>query len=756
MGDTELLSTNYSAASDYFRKAKDNYKEAKHKIGEANSIKGLGDVERELGHYAAAEQRYDEAYSLYRLESLESKDESKAIYRLESKDESSKAILGQANCLKGKGDNKLAQQDRKNAQDLFKQARPLYDAVGDILGRANCTKGLADIERELGHYDDAVKLYEEAFEDFGQLNNVLCQANCHKGKGDLAMDRGNFDAARQDYFDAARQDYAKALQLYSLVNNVLGKANCDKSRADLELKSRHFEEAASSYNSAMKLYNQIENNVMKASCIKGLGDVALGRSDTAEAIGKYQEALPLYQQEKDAFGEAFCQQSLGDAELALERPDCNRAKECYESAVALFRKMNSRGELALCLLGLADVEGRLSAPQEVMQAHLSEALKQSEGMGVEWLRPRITSPQDRRDHLLAALVKWKKDGRTVLANVLLEYQSLTASAPMARTYRPLSTQPYDGGDLARPDARKTAVADSTHETKNEDVEPATGSPAQRRESASPVRLFYSYSHEDEPLLKKLEEHLALLRRQGFISGWHDRMIGAGDEWKGQLDKNLEEAQVILLMISPSFLASDYCYDIETKRALERHDRGEAKVIPILLRPADWEGCAVRPSPGAPDRPATRNHLAEPGRGIQQCRPGDSTGRRRSDHKPTVGTPSNPKCGPVITSLKGYKMTGNDSEFWKNVLFERIEKGQVLIVVGTGVSRATNNVPTASWVGFLKLGLERCEQLTEPLPDGWADGVRQNINSVMPGTSYPRRKKSRKSSGIRRGSISVGG
>ena len=268
-------------------------------------------------------------------------------------------------------------------------------------------------------------------------------------------------------------------------------------------------------------------------------------------------------------------------------------------AVALFGKMKPSAELALCLLSLADVESRLSAPQEVVHAHLSEALKHSEETGDPWRHARITSPQNRREHLLAALVKWDRDGRTDLAKALLEYQSLTASAPMAITYRPLSTQPYDGGDLARPDARKPAVADSTHETKNEGVEPATGSPPQRRESASPVRLFYSYSHEDEPLLKKMEEHLALLRGQGFISGWHDRMIGAGDEWKGQLDKNLEEARVILLLVSPSFLASNYCYDIEMKRALKRHDRGEAIVIPILLRPADWEGAPFAHLQGLP-------------------------------------------------------------------------------------------------------------------------------------------------------------
>ena len=128
---------------------------------------------------------------------------------------------------------------------------------------------------------------------------------------------------------------------------------------------------------------------------------------------------------------------------------------------------------------------------------------------------------------------------------------------------------------------------------------ASPQPATTQKPAGPIRLFYSYSHKDEELRKELEDHLSLLRRQGVISGWHDRMIGAGEEWKGQLDKNLEEAQIILLLISPSFLASDYCYDIETKRALDRDDKGEAKVIPVLLRPVDWEGAPFARLQGLP-------------------------------------------------------------------------------------------------------------------------------------------------------------
>jgi len=104
---------------------------------------------------------------------------------------------------------------------------------------------------------------------------------------------------------------------------------------------------------------------------------------------------------------------------------------------------------------------------------------------------------------------------------------------------------------------------------------------------SPLHVFYSYAHEDQQLCDKLEKALAPLEREGLIQGWHDRQIGAGTEWKDSIDKNLEAAQIILLLVSADFLASDYCYDKEMKRALEKHEAGEARVIPVILRSVDW-------------------------------------------------------------------------------------------------------------------------------------------------------------------------
>jgi internalin A len=112
-------------------------------------------------------------------------------------------------------------------------------------------------------------------------------------------------------------------------------------------------------------------------------------------------------------------------------------------------------------------------------------------------------------------------------------------------------------------------------------------------------LFFSYSHKDEGLRDELETHLKLLQRQRVISTWHDRKILAGDEWDREIDNRLERAAIILLLISADFIASDYCWDKEVKRALERHAAKEATVIPVLLRSCDWKGAPFEKLQGLP-------------------------------------------------------------------------------------------------------------------------------------------------------------
>lgn len=108
-------------------------------------------------------------------------------------------------------------------------------------------------------------------------------------------------------------------------------------------------------------------------------------------------------------------------------------------------------------------------------------------------------------------------------------------------------------------------------------------------SSNSVEIFFSYSHKDEVFREQLETHLSMLKRQGLIKPWNDRMITAGEEWKGEIDSNLNSADIVLLLISANFLASDYCYDVEMKQAMQRHEAGKVCVIPIILTPVEgWE------------------------------------------------------------------------------------------------------------------------------------------------------------------------
>ena len=148
-------------------------------------------------------------------------------------------------------------------------------------------------------------------------------------------------------------------------------------------------------------------------------------------------------------------------------------------------------------------------------------------------------------------------------------------------------------------------------------------------SAPPISLFYWYSHKDEALRKKLETHLSLLQDQGVISGWHDRRIEAGTEWDGAISKNLEEAGIILLLVSADFLASRYCRDVEIKRAMERHEAGTARVIPVILRPVDWHTAPFGKLQALPRDGKPVTDVEEPGRGVHGHRPRHPRGRVES-------------------------------------------------------------------------------------------------------------------------------
>jgi hypothetical protein len=111
---------------------------------------------------------------------------------------------------------------------------------------------------------------------------------------------------------------------------------------------------------------------------------------------------------------------------------------------------------------------------------------------------------------------------------------------------------------------------------------ATGSRPEGR-----LRVVLSYAHRDERLRQELAKHLSPLRRSALIDLWYDGRIVAGAELHSEIQRHLETADLVLLLISPDFITSDFCYCRELRAALQRHAKGLSRVIPIILRPVDW-------------------------------------------------------------------------------------------------------------------------------------------------------------------------
>ena len=107
-------------------------------------------------------------------------------------------------------------------------------------------------------------------------------------------------------------------------------------------------------------------------------------------------------------------------------------------------------------------------------------------------------------------------------------------------------------------------------------------------AGSTLKVFVSYSHADEGLKDAVMKHLKPLERMGLITAWHDRKLLAGDVWDKEISRNLEEADIVLLLVSIDFINSKYCYDVELDRALERDAEGSCRVVPVILRGCLWQ------------------------------------------------------------------------------------------------------------------------------------------------------------------------
>ncbi len=173
-----------------------------------------------------------------------------------------------------------------------------------------------------------------------------------------------------------------------------------------------------------------------------------------------------------------------------------------------------------------------------------------------------------------------------------------------------------------------------------------------------AKVFFSYSHTDEKLRDRLEISLVMLKRQGQIEAFHDRRIPPGDEMDGSISDKLEQAEVILLLVSPEFLASNYCYDIEMQRAIERHERREARVIPVILRPCDWKHAPFSKLMATPPdgKPATQ--FADLDLAFQEITDSIRKALQGSALLPEVPTGRQPGPPPVIKATSAGPRSSN--------------------------------------------------------------------------------------------------
>src|SRR6266487_3735944 len=123
--------------------------------------------------------------------------------------------------------------------------------------------------------------------------------------------------------------------------------------------------------------------------------------------------------------------------------------------------------------------------------------------------------------------------------------------------------------------------------------------ATTKEEPEQLKLVYCYARKDKALREALDSHLSVLKHNYHVITWFDHEIGPGIDWEKEIDTQLNTAHIILLLVSPDFMASKYCYGVEMRRAIERHERGEAKVIPIILRPISWQDTPLGKLQGLP-------------------------------------------------------------------------------------------------------------------------------------------------------------
>jgi tetratricopeptide (TPR) repeat protein/transcriptional regulator with XRE-family HTH domain len=444
--------------------------------------------------------------------------------------------------------------------------------VGNSRLSGSLLKSLGDLENRLGNIDQALAHYDAALPLCRIERDHLGEANVLRSLGDLERRLGNIDQARAHY-DAA-------LPLYRVERDRLGEANLLRSLGDLESHLDKFDEARQFYDAALPLYRMERDRLGEANLLTSLGDLERRLGNLDQARAHYDAALPLYRAERDRLGEANLLTSLGDLERRLGNID--QARQFYDAALPLYRMERARlGEVNL-LLHLGNLErhlGNFSQARTYYEEVLPLYRQAGDRLGEANVLKAIGNTQLFFQDAGAALQSYEQ--------ALALYRQIRDRRGEATVYSAIGDVQKINNDLEgalsyyeQAFALYRQIGDQRGAA---DVQEAI---AQLRPDT--IEIFISYAHQDGRFRDQLEKQLSFLRQQG-VTFWHDRMIAPGRELRREIDAHLNTAQIILLLVSADFLASEYCYNLELRRALERQEAGETRVIPILLRPVDLRG-----------------------------------------------------------------------------------------------------------------------------------------------------------------------
>ena len=342
LGEIAQARSDHVGALDAYEEALSLYRTVGNILGEAHCIRGLGGIAQARSDHERAREAYEEALPLYRKVG---------------------DVRGEANCIAGFGNIALVRSDHAGARRAFEEALPLYRTVGDILGEANCILGLGEIALQRSDHEGARKAFEEALPLYRTVGDILGEANCILGLGEIALQRSDHEGARKAF--------EEALPLYRQVGNVLGEANCITGFGQIALRRSDHEGARKAFEEALPLYRQVGNVRGEADSIAGFGDIALERSDHDGARKAYDEALPLYRTVGDILGEASCIMGLG--QIALVGSDHLGALDAYEEALSLYRQVGHVSGEASCILGLGEIALQRSDHEGARKAY-DEAL----------------------------------------------------------------------------------------------------------------------------------------------------------------------------------------------------------------------------------------------------------------------------------------------------------------------------------------------------------------------------------------------